>query len=213
MAGERTLRATISGMLATWLDLVKTLAAVAVPVVVAVVGYRLNQRVKQWEASQWRNQELIKARLRYYDQLAPMVNDLMCYLLFVGRWKDLTPPEVIAIKRDADRLFFSVAPLFSDRTVSAYQTFMAACFDTHTGWGRDAKVRSGFVRRRDARPDSWDTTWQSWFSLPEGQEITDEHQAEVRNGYDLLLSALAADIELSEPRDRYVTSPLNINAR
>lgn len=94
------------------LDLVNALAAVAVPVVVAVLGHRLNRRLKLWEASQWRNQELIKARLNYYGQLAPMINDLMCYLTFVGRWKDLAPPQVLEIKHDADRLFFSVAPLF-----------------------------------------------------------------------------------------------------
>lgn len=41
------------------LEVVRTVAAVAVPIVVAVVGYRLNRRLKIWEASQWRNQELI----------------------------------------------------------------------------------------------------------------------------------------------------------
>ncbi|HEX4705710.1 MAG TPA: hypothetical protein VH352_26565, partial [Pseudonocardiaceae bacterium] len=70
----------------TVLDFAKTLAAVAVPVVVAVVGHRLSLRLKLWEASQWRNQELIKARLLYYGQLAPMINDVMCYLTFIGRW-------------------------------------------------------------------------------------------------------------------------------
>src|SRR5882672_3058426 len=108
-------------MFATVLDLVRTVAAVSVPVVVAIVGYRLNHRLKRWEASQWRNQELIKARLQYYAQLAPMVNDLMCYLTFIGRWKELTPPQVIQLKRDADRLFLSVAPLFSQHAVDAYQ--------------------------------------------------------------------------------------------
>jgi hypothetical protein len=80
------------------LDIVKTLAAVAVPVVVAVVGYRLSRRLKLWEASQWRNQELIKARLQYYGQLAPMINDVMCYLTFIGRWKELTPPQEVGFR-------------------------------------------------------------------------------------------------------------------
>jgi hypothetical protein len=213
MAGERTLHATISAMLATWLDLVKTLAAVSVPVVVAVVGYRLNQRIKQWEASQWRNQELIKARLQYYGQLAPMLNDLMCYLTFIGDWKKLTPPEVIELKRTADRLFFSVAPLFSERAVDAYQEFMGACFETYAGWGRDALIRSGFVRRREARGASWNLEWSALFTHAENEGITQSDQTAVRNGYDRLLGALAKDIELSEARDRYVTAPANINAR
>lgn len=87
-------------------EVVQAVSAVSVPIVVAVIGYKLNQRLKLYEASQWRNQELIKARLQYFDQLAPMLNDLMCYLTFVGRWKELTPPDVIALKRDIDRLFY-----------------------------------------------------------------------------------------------------------
>lgn len=200
-------------MLATWLDLVKTLAAVAVPVVVAIVGYRLNQRVKQWEASQWRNQELIKARLRYYDELAPMLNDLMCYLTFLGRWRDLTPLDVLRLKRDTDRLFFSVSPLFSQRSVEAYQVFIGACFQTFRGWGLEPHIRSGFVHRRDARPKSWDPSWNELFTHSENDEVTEEDQARVRDGYDGLLAALAEDIELSEPRHRYVSAPFTSDAR
>lgn len=200
-------------MLTTVLDLVKTLAAVAVPVVVAVVGYRLNHRLKLWEASQWRNQELIKARLRYYDELAPMLNDLMCYLTFLGRWRDLTPPDVLQLKRDTDRLFFSVSPLFSQRAVDAYQDFVAACFQTFRGWGLEPQIRSGFVHRRDSRPDSWDPSWCQLFTHQENDEVTEEDQAKVRDCYDRLLGALAEDIELSIPRNRYVTAPLNANAR
>jgi hypothetical protein len=210
MAGGRTLRATITAMLATWLDLVKTLAAVAVPVVVAVIGYRLNHRLKLWEANQWRNQELIKARLQYYGQLAPLLNDLMCYLNFIGRWKELTPPEIITIKRDADRLFLSVAPLFSQRAIDTYHEFLACCFETHTGWGVDAKIRSGFLRRKEARPDIWDPAWERCFNLAEGEEITQQDRALVRDHYNRLLNALAEDIQLAAPRDRYTTANDNV---
>ncbi len=195
------------------LDVVKTLAAVAVPVVVAVVGYRLSRRLKLWEASQWRNQELIKARLQYYGQLAPMINDVMCYLTFVGRWKELTPPEVIAIKRDMDRLFFSVAPLFSQQAFDAYRDFGNACFGEYARWSLDAQIRSGFVRRRQARPNSWDPEWEKLFTLKENQDVHQLDLALVRDQYNRLLAALVEDIELSEPRTRYATRDLVVNAR
>jgi len=195
------------------LDLVKTLAAVAVPVVVAVVGYRLNQRLKLWEATQWRNQELIKARLRYYDQLAPMLNDLMCYLTFIGRWKELTPPAVIALKRDADRLFLSVAPLFSQYAVDSYRDFIRTCFSEHAGWGRDALIRSVFVRRREAQPDSWDPAWQNLFTYKENDELTEADLERVQQSYNRVLAALAEDIELSTPRERYITTRPSASAR
>lgn len=195
------------------LQLVSTLAAIAVPIVVAVVGYRLNQRLKLWEASQWRNQELIKARLQYFDRLAPMLNDLMCYYAFIGRWKEISPPEVVALKRDADRLFLSVAPLFSQRAVDAYQEFMALCFETHTGWGVDARIRSGFVRRRDAMRDRWNPEWETMFSHSEHDAVMPRDLTAIREGYDSVLLALAEDIELLSPRDRYAPSSVLYNAR
>lgn len=183
------------------LQLVSTLAAIAVPIVVAVVGYRLNQRLKLWEASQWRNQELIKARLQYFDRLAPMLNDLMCYYAFIGRWKEITPPDVIAIKREADRLFLSVAPLFSQNAVDEYREFMRGCFAVGTGWGLDAKIRSRFVRRQEVAGDEWLPEWDSMFTPAD--EIPPDDQLVIRIGYDRLLAALVADIELLTPRQRY----------
>jgi hypothetical protein len=185
------------------LDVVRTLATVAVPVVVAVLGYRLGRRLKLWEASQWRNQELIKARLRYFDELSPLLNDLMCYLTFIGRWKELDPPEVLAIKRSADRLFFSVAPLFSEESVVAYRQFADACFEEYAGWGVDARIRSGFVRRREAVPDRWRPEWTDLFTHAEADEIRAEDLTAVRTRHDELLRALAEDIALEQPRNRY----------
>jgi hypothetical protein len=195
------------------LEFVKTLATVAVPVLVAVVGHRLSRRLKMWEASQWRNQELIKARLQYYGQLAPMLNDVMCYLTFVGRWKELTPPDVIRIKRDMDRVVFSVAPLFSQEAFNAYGRFVGTCFGEYSGWPLDAQIRSGFVRRRQARPDSWDPEWEKMFTVNEGQDIRREDLALVRDQYHRLLAALIEDIDLSEPRTRYATHHVVVNAR
>jgi hypothetical protein len=192
------------------LEIIKTLAAVAVPVVVALVGYRLSRRLKLWEAGQWRNQELIKARLQYYGQIAPMVNDLMCYLAFVGRWKELAPPDVIAIKRDMDRLFHSVAPLFSQRVADAYGDFMRAGFSGYSGWATDARIRSGAGRRREAWSGVWDAEWEHLFATDEA--VGPDDLARVLDQYNRLLGALAGDIGLSEPRERYAAPDLVTNA-
>ncbi|MBW0016497.1 MAG: hypothetical protein JO236_02970 [Mycobacterium sp.] len=195
------------------LAVIQTMAAVSVPIVVAIVGYKLNHRLKLYEASQWRNQELIKARLQYFGQLAPMLNDLMCYLTFIGRWKELTPPEVIVIKRDTDRLFYSVAPLFSQTTVTAYQDFVGVCFNTHNRWGVDARICSGFLRRREASRQPWRSEWEELFTHQEGDSIKESSMTAVRAAYDKLLAALVADIELLQPRDRYADSNVVVNAR
>lgn len=194
-------------------ELVQTLAAISVPIVVAVVGYRLNQRLKLWEASQWRNQELIKARLRYFGELAPMLNDLMCYVTFIGRWKELTPPDVVAIKRDSDRLLFSVAPLFSQASVDAYQEFLGHCFQMRGRWGADARIRSGFVRRRETAGDVWRSEWERMFTHTEGDEIKESDMAATLAAYDRLLAALVEDVELLAPRQRYAPAGVSVSAR
>jgi len=194
------------------LDLIQTVAAVSVPIVVAVIGYLLNRRLKLYEASQWRNQELIKARLQYFGQLAPMMNDLMCYLTFVGRWKDLTPPDVVAIKRNADRLLYSIAPLFSESAVKAYQSFLDQCFSTYGRWGADARIRSGFSRRRDAAGDTWRAEWDDLFTHQVGDEINESSLAEIQTSYNKLLAALVEDVQLLAPRDRYADGDVVINA-
>ncbi|WP_051289170.1 hypothetical protein [Mycobacterium sp. URHD0025] len=193
-------------------QLIQAVSAVSVPIVVAVVGYKLNRRLKEYDASQWRNQELIKARLQYFGQIAPMLNDLMCYLTFVGRWKELTPPEVIALKRDLDRLFYPVAPLFSTDTETAYNGFMQMCFATHGGWGRDARIQSGFIRRRQAAGEAWRSEWESMFTLGEDQPVEGNSMLAVRAGYDTLVAKFVGDVELLEPRQRYASRDVVNNA-
>jgi len=188
------------------LEVVQTVAAVSVPIVVAVIGYLLNYRLKRYEDSQWRNQELIKARLQYFGQLAPMLNDLMCYITFIGRWKELMPPEVLALKRDADRLFHSVAPLFSQNTYDAYKAFLELCFETYGSWGKDGRIKSGFGQRRSAAGEVWSPEWNAMFTHQEGDSVEGRTMADVRAGYHLVLGALVRDIELLAPRERYATA-------
>lgn len=194
------------------LEVVKAAAAVAVPVVVAVLGYRLNQRAKLWEASQWRNQELIKMRVAYYQSLAPQLNDIMCYFTFIGKWKQLTPPNIISIKRTLDREFYSALPLFTPPCEAAYNEFMETCFSMFGDWGEDARLRTGFVRRRDADPESWDHTWQRMFTHDETRQVTDEEIRQVRVAYSRVLGSLAQEIELLAPRDRYATDQVTPGA-
>lgn len=194
------------------LEVVQTVASVSVPIVVAAIGYLLNRRLKLYEASQWRNQELIKARLQYFGQLAPMLNDLMCYLTFIGRWKELTPPEVLAVKREADRLFHTVAPLFSQEAVDAYKAFIDLCFRPFNTWGTDARIRSGYGRRRSAAGNTWRPEWNAMFMHQEDDLISESSLAAIQAGYNEVLRALVRDVQLLAPRMRYATAQVTINA-
>lgn len=193
-------------------DGVTAVATLAVPVVVAVMAGRFNDQLKKWEANQWRNQELIKARLEYYRILVPKMNDLMCYFTFIGSWKDLTPPQVVDLKRTLDREFYCAAPLFSDGVLTAYNEFMATCFETFGSWGRNARLRTGFGRRREAAGADWNPEWEDMFSAAGADGISEQSLVRIRELYNTLISAFASDIELNVARSRYVTADVTANA-
>lgn len=185
-------------------EAVTAIATLAVPLVVAYMANRFNDQLKMWEASQWRNQELIKARLEYYRELVPQLNDLMTYVTFIGPWKEFTPPQVVQMKRALDRAFYCAAPLFSEEVARAYQVFMAECFEMFGPFGTDARIRSGYARRKEAVGTGWDDGWNSMFTVQGGQPIPPETLTATRDRYNALITAFANDIELHSARDRYV---------
>src|SRR5262249_45152613 len=104
----------------TWTDVVQAAGALLVPVVVAGLAYVLTR-------NQSRSQELVRARLEYYKLLAPDLNRLMCYITFIGGWRDDSPEAIIALKRRLGANFYSAAPLFSSQVLDVYNGFMQVC--------------------------------------------------------------------------------------
>lgn len=119
---------------------------------------------------------------------------------------------MVAIKRNADRLFYSIAPLFSVSAVEAYHDFLDQCFSTYGRWGADARIRSGFIRRREAAGEAWRAEWDDLFTHQVGEEITESGLTAIQTGYNNLLAALVEDVQLLAPRDRYADGDVVINA-
>lgn len=147
-----------------WLEVGKLLASLLVPAALAGLGVYIHRVTKRFEHVQWRSQKLIEKRLAIYDDLAPLLNDLLCYFTYVGSWKELNPPEAVALKRTIDKKIYLAAPLFSEEFFSSCMAFQELCFATYTGWGRDASLRTRFERRHEARPKDWDAEWETCFS-------------------------------------------------
>lgn len=119
------------------LEIVKLAAEVLTPVSVAAFGWLVSHRLKQLELVQWTNQKLIEKRLALYDTIAPLLNRLLCFYTWVGPWKDISPDDVIRAKRELDQTIHIYRHLFDDDVYRAYQAYLDALFDTHSGAGRD----------------------------------------------------------------------------
>lgn len=172
----------------TSLEVVKLISTSLTPLVVAGVGVYIHRLTKRFEHLQWRNQKLVEKRLNIYDDLAPLLNENLCYFTYVGSWKEKTPSEVIASKRIIDQKIHLAAPLFSPCFFSACMNFQNLCFETYTGWGEDAKLKTQLNRRRDAFGAKWDQAWDLGFS----DEVHDPRI--VRQAYLEIMRCLSEEI-------------------
>jgi hypothetical protein len=170
------------------LEITKILAGLLTPLVLACVGIYVHRVTKRYEHTQWQSQKLIEKRLAIYDDLAPHINDLLCYFTYVGLWRDLDPPEIVKLKRVIDKKIYLGAPLFSADFFVACMEFQNKCYETYNGWGRDASLKTKIKRRREARPDDWKPEWEELFST------TISEPDDVRNAYRHVMEVFARDI-------------------
>ncbi|MCW5696775.1 MAG: hypothetical protein KIS96_08580 [Bauldia sp.] len=183
------------------LEVVKLIVAFVGPLTIAataaITAIIVNRRLKRIEEAQWRNRRVIDKRIEIYDAVAPPLNDLYCYLLWVGNWQEKTPPEIVAIKRDADRRIFIGQYILDDETFRAYQALMALAFRTFNDPGTDARIRSTLSSplgdRRASRFFAWNEAWTAMFDTapPPSRE-------EVQAAYLALLAAFKRSIGLQD---------------
>jgi hypothetical protein len=190
-----------------WAEALTAVSAAIVPAAVLLVGLMLGKR-------QSRSEELTRVRLEYYKSLAPSLNRLMCYMLFIGTWRDDSPADIVHLKRSVDTTFHTAAPLFSPATTAVYKNMMDLTFTTYGTWGSDARIKTSAFRRRQARQGQspWIESWNSFFTVSDDDAITGEWFAEYRKAYDSLLAQMVDDIQLAKRRDTYTTETVSLNA-
>ena len=112
------------------------------PIVVAVLGFYLARVSRRIAQIQWANQTVVTRRLDIFGQLAPGLNQLLCFATFVGGWKEIQPRQAIAIKRQLDETMYANRVLFSEQLFDAYHHFMATLFAMYATTDADAHLRA-----------------------------------------------------------------------
>lgn len=169
----------------TSLEIAKLAISTLTPLLVLVLGIRINNSVKASERSSSLRSDIYKA-------VGGDLNDIYSYLAFVGGWKYLTPAQVIERKRAVDKAMYSYKPFFSQELFATYDRFMHEAFAPFGGAGEDARVRSDIStedgnRRLFATP--WLPVWEDCFT----QEC---NKLEQRKAYDQFLKQLARDLKV-----------------
>lgn len=184
----------------TWtsLEAAKLAVGVLTPLSVAGLGWYISRSLKRLELLQWTNQKLIEKRIAIYDDVGPKINQLFCFYMWVGNWKDISPPEVLQIKRELDHRMYVYEHLFDRDVYFAFREFMGTLFDTFQGVGMDAKIKSR-VKGPDGDRTShgtctWVSEWDRKFSDP--AKAASLHEVEVSHA--ALIKAFARSIGVKD---------------
>lgn len=183
------------------LEIAKLVVSALVPLAVVGVGYFVSRATKRLESVQWANQTVIQRRLDIFGQVAPKLNRLLCFAVFVGSWKETTPAHAIRLKREADEIMYINRVLFSPELFDAYRTFTATLFEEYARVNGNAPLRVAVASKLGNRRqlDWWTDAMEADFSAGHVPSF-----AEVRAAHDALSERFRRDLyvtrrELSLP--------------
>ena len=148
------------------LEVAKLVVGLLTPAAVAGLGFYLQRLGTRVENRQWANQKIVERRLAIYEDVAPMLNDLLCYFTYVGAWREMDPPALIKLKRDLDKRLHLAAPLFPACWADSARAFTHACFETMgRDWGGSAQLKTAFANRQSVHHSPWLPEWNALFAM------------------------------------------------
>ncbi len=161
----------------------KLAASVFTPLAVVFLGVQLQCQAGKIARAHEQAGQVVKKRVELWGQFAEPLNDVYCYFLFVGQWKELSEEDIIGRKRQLDRIMYSNRPFFSQEFFEKYESFMDAAFKPFGGWGEDAKLRTHPIRPQDA-------------NVPGDRFTNKDNSSKIHDAYYRLLTEAAAEMEL-----------------
>jgi hypothetical protein len=92
---------------------------------------------------------VVDQRLKLWEKVSPGMNEIYCYFVEVGNWKNLDGEKILARKRELDALMYSNKIMWDPAFFKTYETFMSATFTPFRDQGLNAALRT----TRRGRPE------------------------------------------------------------
>ncbi|HEV2936254.1 MAG TPA: hypothetical protein VGY96_24290 [Streptosporangiaceae bacterium] len=186
----------------TSMQIVTVVVDALTPLTVAGLGFYVARASRRIEQVQWANQTVVTRRLDIFGQLAPGLNQLLCFATFVGGWKEIQPSQAIALKRQLDETMYANRVLFSEQLFAAYHHFMATLFAMYATVGADAQLRAPIDSQWGDRRNMpwWDESMTGLFNS--NAASLDEIQA----AYDELAERFRADLYVTRQTEPLLTT-------
>jgi hypothetical protein len=174
------------------LEIAKLSVAVLTPILLVGLGILVNRAGRRVEEAQWAGRKLVERRLELHQQMAPGLNDLLCFFTCRGHFREIEPPQAIKRKRELDKTFFTNEQLFSDEFRRRYRSFIEILFQHFTGFGSDAKLRTDrtLLKHERGAGQPWNDDWGDLFVEPSDASSHDE----VLAAYESLMRCFADDL-------------------
>jgi len=139
-----------------------TIIAALAPVIIAFLAIRYNRIIKGLKNKHQADQRIIKKRIEIYDRIGPKLNDILSFYCYSGNWKDLTPVDMLRLKKELDQDINIYSPVFSDDLSKKYIGFIHLCFVSFSGWEHKEKIKSLYEIRQEHIAE-WNDDWIQFF--------------------------------------------------
>ncbi len=165
-------------------DIAPIVSAIMPLIVVVLAGYWLNKRLENIKSRLQLDQSIIQKRAEIYAEIQDDLNKIYSYIKRVGKWKELTPEEVLDSKRTVDQKFHTTKPYWSSSTFQQYENFMDICFETYRGHGKDAGIKADIDQYKSL--SKWKSSFAGFFVGGYDSTLLDKANAD-------LMAALSKD--------------------
>ena len=173
----------------------KVLLSILTPLVLVALTFVVNNAIQERGALLKREEQILAEKQKIYAELGQRLNIIYVYVVDVGDFRLYTPPQVIEMKREADRQFFMYRPYWSEATEQKYSEYMKGAFRTYNGAGLPAKINASRAEKIAAYEFDnlkWESSWNAYF--------TEEVDPGIKNKYYAVVSSLMGDIVKADIR-------------
>ena len=100
------------------MKIAKLLVPVEASVVSAFIGLRLSEDIESFKSTAERYSKsvdaLMQRRFVLHDEIGRKMNNMFTYYMYIGKWKELSPEDIIKEKRDVDEIIFTYELFFRE---------------------------------------------------------------------------------------------------
>lgn len=196
------------------LEIAKLSVPIFASILLALVGYQISKSLEDYKSEVARNNKILDnliernnkiddtlnaKRTGLYDEVGKKLNQMFAYYMYFGRWKEISPEDIIRHKRDLDEIIYTYSPIFSRDFIDIYEGLAREMFQPYGGWGTDAKLRTSIRRRQEFfLPSDVSKVWkQEW----KDRYTEEDNTGQIKEYYSKLLTQLPRELGFLKTRN------------